>query len=573
MTLANIGAFLKQSFWLLVIAVAIAMVIGAAYVAITVPTFVASAQLLIESQKMQFFWKESGMVDLTVDNAQVESQLEILKSEKIAGAVIDSLNLVADPEFRAPKAGSDFERRRFAIAAFRDRFSARRVGQSYIIEISFRSRDAARAALITNAVADAYIQDQLHAKSQVAKQADAWMQQRITELGTQLNDAARAVQRFKAKAGILDTGTQNGGDGRLIDQLTELEARAQSYRRLYETFLQKLTENLQQESYPVSNARVVAEATRPLGKSAPKTMLVMALSILLGLICGGGIAAVRWMLDRTIRGADETCQAVGLDLLGALPSAAASGTDGPPSSQWSDVLRDITVSLDVALQWAPNRCVGISALSDDDKTTVAIRLAQTYAASGSRVLLIDSDFRESAVSRRFSPHAKFGLLEMLRGQTDGALTVDSQSGIFILPIAESGRVARSDVVLASAEGQALLARLRGSFDIILIDLPALDARVAGRFLDGVVIVANWGKTSIDGLKTLVEMLRTSRATLPGLVVDGVREGEWPSYEEPLAAAQRALHWLRTHPFWQIARQVAADGRRQLAAHRQRGRTS
>jgi hypothetical protein len=378
-------------------------------------------------------------------------------------------------------------------------WSARRVGQSYIIEISFRSRDAAKTLLITNAVADAYIRDQLQAKSEVAKQADTWMQQRITELGAQLNDAARAVQRFKAKAGILDTGTQNG-DGRLIDQLTELEARAQSYRRLYETFLQKLTENLQQESYPVSNARVVAEATRPLGKSAPKTTLVMALSVLLGLICGGGVAAVRWMLDRAIRGVSEACHAVGLDLLGALPgSPGISGAEGAPSSRGSDALRDTIVSLDVALQWAPQRCVGISAVSGDDKTTVAVGLAQAYAASGSRVLLIDSDFRESAVSRRFAPHAKFGLLQMLRGQAGDALTLDSQSGFSILPIAEGDRVARSEVVLASTEAQALLARLRGSFDVILIDLPALDARVAGRFLDGVVIVANWGKTSIDGL--------------------------------------------------------------------------
>lgn len=572
-TLANLGAFLKQSLWLLVAAVVIAMLVGAVYVATTVPTFVASAQLLIESQKMQFFWKEAGMVDLTVDNAQVESQLEILKSEKIAGAVIDSLNLVADPEFGTPKAGSDFERRRFAIAAFRDRFSARRVGQSYIIEISFRSRDAAKAPLITNAVADAYIRDQLQAKSEVAKQADTWMQQRITELGAQLNDAARAVQRFKAKAGILDTGTQNG-DGRLIDQLTELEARAQSYRRLYETFLQKLTENLQQESYPVSNARVVAEATRPLGRSAPKTTLVMALSVLLGLICGSGLAAVRWMLDRTIRGVSEACHAVGLDLLGALPgSPGISGAERAPSSRCSDALRDIIVSLDVALQWVPQRCVGISAVSGDDKTTVAVGLAQAYAASGSHVLLIDNDFRESAVSQRFAPHAKYGLLQMLRGQAGDALTVDSQSGFSILPIAEGDRVARSEIVLASTEAQALLARLRGSFDVILINLPALDARVAGRFLDGVVIVANWGKTSIDGLKTLVDMLRTGGAPLPGLVVDGVREGEWPSYEEPLAAARRALRWLLIHPFWQSARQAAAHGRRQLAAYRQRGRAS
>src|SRR5258706_9387370 len=110
------------------------------------------------------------------------------------------------------------------------------------------------------------------------------MQERVTELSAKLNTAAAAVQKFRAENGISDIGTNN--QPRLIDKLTELEARAQAYRKLYESFLQKLTENQQQESYPVSNARVITAASTPLVKAYPKTRLILLLSMLLGLVVG-----------------------------------------------------------------------------------------------------------------------------------------------------------------------------------------------------------------------------------------------------------------------------------------------
>jgi uncharacterized protein involved in exopolysaccharide biosynthesis len=274
-SLAELVPAIKRSFWVIAGCVFAAVLLALFYIAITPSSYVATAQLLIGSGKQPYLLQDN-VVDLTIDNAQVESQVEVLRSERVANDVVGALGLEHDPDFRSDDASTDYERHRIALARFRDGLSTRRVGQSYVIEVSFRSTDPDKAARITNAITAAYIRDQLSAKTDVAQQASQWMQERVTELSAKLNTAAAAVQKFRAENGISDNNTNN--QPRLIDKLTGLEAQAQAYRKLYESFLQKLTENQQQESYPVSNARVITEASTPLAKTYPKSKLILLLS-------------------------------------------------------------------------------------------------------------------------------------------------------------------------------------------------------------------------------------------------------------------------------------------------------
>jgi len=92
------------------------------------------------------------------------------------------------------------------VRAFQDRFSVKRIGLSYVIDIGFRSLDPERAAQIVNAVADAYIVDQLEAKYQASRRAGVWLQDRISELRQQVTTAERAVVDFKKNNNIVFTG-------------------------------------------------------------------------------------------------------------------------------------------------------------------------------------------------------------------------------------------------------------------------------------------------------------------------------------------------------------------------------
>jgi succinoglycan biosynthesis transport protein ExoP len=94
----------------------------------------------------------------------VESEVEILRSESIALAVVKELKLTEDPEFGETKRGlwamifggpSDDLRTRVAVGALRGGLSIRRVGLTHVLEISFRSPNREKSARIANAVAQA----------------------------------------------------------------------------------------------------------------------------------------------------------------------------------------------------------------------------------------------------------------------------------------------------------------------------------------------------------------------------------------------------------------------------------
>jgi uncharacterized protein involved in exopolysaccharide biosynthesis len=290
------------------------------YLLLATPEFIARSQILIDP-KTPVLREQTREVNFSLDAAQVESQITLLRSEKIAAMVINDLKLRDDREFQgaAPamwrtlferpeelsEEDASFIRHRTAIAAFETGLIVRRVGLSYAIEIAFRSVDAKKAALIANATAEAYLRDQIDAKSDSARQGSRWLEVRLAELREQMKVATRRVQAFRANHDYRLPGkieeTAEARSSRSVEgeTLEELEATADTYRKIYESFLQAFTASVQQQSYPVSDARVITLAERPLAKSYPRTWLILGFAMLLGLTIGCGIALVRHAFGRT----------------------------------------------------------------------------------------------------------------------------------------------------------------------------------------------------------------------------------------------------------------------------------
>jgi uncharacterized protein involved in exopolysaccharide biosynthesis len=306
---AEIVAFIRHYRWTIAIPVLCAIALAGLYILNAAPTFTARSQVLIDP-KTPILREQTGEVNFSLDAAQVESHIAILRSEKIALAVITKLGLQDDPEFKRGynsflylfssrnDEDSSYSKERYAIAAFAKWLSVHRVGLSYAIEISFSSTNPERAAQIVNAVTDAYVRDQLDSKSEAARQGSKWLEERIAGFRSQMNMATKKVQAFKAKhdyripdiARDRRDGTTTAG---VEETLEELEATAETYRKIFESFLQAYTTSVLRQSYPVSDARVITAATPPLGKSHPRATLIFALSLLIGLMAGLGSAFAR----------------------------------------------------------------------------------------------------------------------------------------------------------------------------------------------------------------------------------------------------------------------------------------
>ncbi len=157
-----------------------------------------------------------------VDPAAVESQIDILQSERVAVGAINRLDLFKTPEvllhplpiisgvyWLAHKAGlmgppSDYEIRRAMIAAVMASTTVQRAGKSqggqetFVIEISFDASDAELAAKMANALAETYLTDQLEARFDMAKLANNWFTDRLQSMRKSVSDAEQAAQKYKA---------------------------------------------------------------------------------------------------------------------------------------------------------------------------------------------------------------------------------------------------------------------------------------------------------------------------------------------------------------------------------------
>jgi capsular exopolysaccharide synthesis family protein len=160
---------------------------------------------------------------------------------------------------------------------------------------------------------------------------------------------------------------------------------------------------------------------------------------------------------------------------------------------------------------------------DEGKSTVAQYLAQTISRTGKKVLVLDADLINPTLHRCFDIPNQRGLSNLIVGDMDSsALTLvkDYPS----LSVITSGPIPpNSSELLGSSQMRRLMDRLRGDFDLIIMDtppiLPVTDAVVASSLADGVILVAQAGKTRGADVRHAQEVLESAHANLLGVVLN------------------------------------------------------
>jgi len=572
LTLAEISRFLRRYFLTIAIPIAIAVVTALAYIGTAKPIYEASAELLIDPRLQQPL-RETGADTTTLfDVAQLESQMALLQSSKVAAAVVLELGLEKDPEFNDQKQPSIWSRivgrtetnelsagRRTenAVAAVRGRLNLRRIGASYGIILSFPSFSAEKAARIVNAVTDAYLNDLIETRAEAARQGSLWLEERVAGLRKAMNEAARRVQEFRASHDYRITKRTSGPLGgepqttksdsaQTATTLEELESTAATYRKIYENFYQAFTEAVQRESYPVSNARVISAAIPPTSKSRPKSLLILAFAGLLGAISGVGFALFRNGADKPIRDARAIRNELGIACIGQIPTYRKSVGIGSirhaasknqllrhsvnvPMTAFSRAIRSIKTSLMLEAKSRPFRLIGVASTSAGvGKTTIAANLAAQYGSPSCRTLLIDADVHRASLSAQLVPEANTGLMEVILGTSDFGTTVvqTDQPGLEILPMVRKPEtLLKAQDVLSSDAMRDFIASISEDYAMIFFDMPPLKVATEGfimaTLLDGVILIAESDVTTSSHLDDVLYTLREGRTRILGLVINKI----------------------------------------------------
>jgi polysaccharide biosynthesis transport protein len=331
------------------------------------------------------------------------------------------------------------------------------------------------------------------------------------------------------------------GDAARVDmagvELSDLTREAETNRQLFQTFLTRFREIVEQQGLQEADAKILSAADRPSQPSHPKTALFTLIAFAASLVLGVLLVFVveRWDSDYGFRSADEIQAALGSRALALVPDLSRRETQGipaedyilqKPNSAFAEALQRIRTSLFLTDGEHPPKTILVtSSVPLEGKSTIAAALARQSARSGLKVILIDADLRRPRLHEVIGLANQHGLSEVLTGRAnpEAAIKRDEKSGLDFLP-AGVGVVSPPDLFRSSTM-KILLEEMAAYYDLVIIDTPPVfavsDSLTLSGIVDKSVYVIRWEQTprnvALAGIRQMVE----AGADIAGIVLSRV----------------------------------------------------
>jgi succinoglycan biosynthesis transport protein ExoP len=305
-------------------------------------------------------------------------------------------------------------------------------------------------------------------------------------------------------------------------------------------------------------------AELPVYPIAPNVSRGLMLGVFAGLLAGSGVALIAEKLDVRFHSPEDLKDSVGLPILGVIPyrkdfkerkAAEKAAPLSLPSfdrryraSPFLEAFRSLNANLSF---FTPDRPLQVLVVSSsvplEGKSTTSVHLAQSAAAMGQKVLLVDADLRRPQVHAMTDLPNVWGLSHAISMDLEVEDIVQQSTLDDNLFILTSGQIPPDPTrLLSSQKMRNLIDHLRQSFDLIIFDTPPMlglaDAKFLASQVDVMLLVVRLGWTDRTLLKQVLEGIKMSQTAPIGLVANGAKDftsGSYYYYHRYFASEENA----------------------------------
>lgn len=465
---------------------------------------------------------------------------------------------------------------------------------SGVLSMSLDDTDPVKTAQILNAIGSAYVKQNTERKAAEAEKSLTFLDGFLPQLRKQMDAADNKYTAFRDKHGTFDLGTEGTLSlNTSVTMQTKLFELQQKRRELGAQFasshpsimaldaqisatekeVHRLAEHIKTlpeleqqllnlvrdvkvngEMYAgllnsaqqlrlvkegkVGNVRVVDAAVPPEVPVKPQRPLILAISAILGLILGTGIALFRNMMGSGVKAASDIEYKLGLDVFATVPRIQPRANrqlwagsrsrltrvlaEIAPDDPAVESLRSLRTSLRFALQEAKNNIVMLTGPTPNiGKTFTSVNLAAVLGSADKKVLLIDTDFRSGGVHRYFGLEREGGFSELIRG----TLTLTQVLHKSVMPnvdVITTGVLPGNPAeALLSERAKSLLEQLADTYDVVVLDtapvLPVSDALSLAPHAGTIFMLARAELTTLGELEESTKRLNQAGAHVTGVV--------------------------------------------------------
>ena len=386
--------------------------------------------------------------------------------------------------------------------------SASEVAQTNVIALTAVSTKPARAALIANTYAQAFV-------AQTRSVAFSNLTAAQTQLQAHIDSLDQQIKGLQGKA----------------NAATQVTALANQ-----EAVLQAEVAQLQiNGAVATSGVEVVTPAQPPTSPSSPKPAQDALLGLAAGLLLGLGAAFLRDSLDDTLSSKESAERAGGAPVLAMVPlvsswkkrKLAVIAVSADATSPAAEAYRSLRTSVQFARQAHDLRALLVtSPAAAEGKTSTLANLGAVFAQAGERVAVVSCDLRRPRLGQFFGLAETKGLTSVLLGEQTLEEALQQAPGYDHLWVLGSGPVPPNPAELLNGPAvRQLFGSLREKFDLVLVDsppvLPVTDAMILSAYADGTLIIVAAGETRRAQLHRTAERFAQAKAPVVGIVLNEV----------------------------------------------------
>ena len=491
-----------------------------------------------------------------------------------------------------------------AIRNLRESFSVKeRAKQSGVLEATLQGENAAQLGLILDDILNSYVRQNVEVRSAEAANTLKFLEAQLPVLKTQVDNAEAAFNSYRQSRGSVDLAMETQGvlssivdvdketvklqqmrdelrqqftpehprmqaldsqierlkakRGQFDNRVASLPATQQTVLRLqrdvevsnklYIELLNSAQQLRVSKAGTVGDSRIIDSAVVASEPISPKGALILAVSLLMGLLFSVVLIWVMRSLRVMVEDPDKIEKQLGLPVYATIPHSKIEVTlardikSGKrkgellaidyPDEIAVESLRSLRTTIHFALLDADKGSLLITGPSPGiGKSFISKNLGAVLAQSGKRVAIVDADLRKGHIHREFDMKREIGVSEFVSGTASLSEIVKLSTVPNLSVITTGQRPPNPSELLMHPNFAELLEQLGGLFDILIVDAPPIlavsDAAIIGRHTGATLMVARAGKHPIREIEQAVKRLAQSGVQVKGFVfndMDTVRQ--------------------------------------------------
>jgi polysaccharide biosynthesis transport protein len=232
--------------WKMVAAPPLCLIILALiYVLCATTLYTATSTVLVDPRRANAIESNQSAMSMSnfgTDDATIESETLLIQSIAILQRVVEKLKLTDDPEFvptpgildpikrlfstrsSTPGASPEDAAKARSVEILQKRMKVTRQGTTFLVDINVSSESPRKAAVIANAIADGYFEEQVRAKYEANRIASNWLNGQIDGLKSRVVASEKAVEDFRAANNLMVSQGVTVNDQQITDLNNQLIA-------------------------------------------------------------------------------------------------------------------------------------------------------------------------------------------------------------------------------------------------------------------------------------------------------------------------------------------------------------